>query len=57
MSNDVRDTSVTQLMSFNFANFVFSLLSRYSVNDETTFGVVEDSEMFVGFLDGDDIWS
>jgi len=55
MSDDVWNLSLTNFLLDNFAELESSFLSVNSVWDESTLDIVEDSEMFVGLLDGDNV--
>lgn len=49
------DSALAQLHSLDFAQLVFGLLGLDSVDGEATLGVVDETEVFAGLLDADDI--
>ena len=49
------DATSTELYSLDFSKLVLCFSSLYSVNGKSTFGVVDQSEVLAGLLDGDDI--
>ena len=55
VSENVRDSLGSELVSSDFAEFEVGLFGGDSVDGETTFDVVEESEVLAGSLNGDDI--
>lgn len=55
VGNEVRNTFVANLDAFDFAEFVFGFFGGDAVDGETAFGVVDETEVFAGFFNGDDI--
>lgn len=53
--NEVRDTLLAELDALDLAELVGSLSVGDAVDGETTLGVVDQAEVLVGLLDGDDI--
>lgn len=53
--NQEWDSVLAQLHSLDLSKLVFCLLGLDSVDGETTFGIVDETEMLLGLLDGDDI--
>jgi len=53
--DDVRHTPKSQGDAFDFEEFVFGFVFGDAVDYESTFGVVDDSEVFFRTFDGDDI--
>lgn len=53
MRNQEWDSSFAQLDPLDFAQFVFRLFGRDSVDGEATLGIVNESEGFSGLLDRD----
>jgi hypothetical protein len=49
------DSALAQLDSLDLAELVLSLLGLDSVNGETTLGVVDETEVLAGLVDGDDV--
>ena len=55
VSNDVRNLSLADLLLSDLAELEFSLLCVNSVWLESSLDVIEDSEVFVGLLNGDNV--
>ncbi|KAH3666160.1 hypothetical protein OGAPHI_004349 [Ogataea philodendri] len=55
VGNNVRDTLLTKLDLLDLAQFVRSLLGSDSVDSESTFNIVDESEVLVGSIQSDDI--
>ena len=49
------DSALAQLNALDFAKLVFCLFCLNSVNGEATLGIVDETEVFVGLVNGDDI--
>lgn len=56
VGDEERNSLGSELDFLDLEELVGSLLSGDSVNGESTFDVVEESEVFTGLLDGDDIY-
>jgi len=55
VSDEVGDSLRAELDAFDFAKFVFCFFGGDAVDCETAFDVVDQAEIFVGFVDGDDV--
>lgn len=55
MGDDERNTLCTELDLSDLAEFVLALFSCDAVDGVTTFGVVDETEVLSGLLDGDDV--
>jgi len=56
MSDDVRDTAVTDSNLANLKEFVAGLFGCNAVDGETTLDIVKETEVFPRLLDGNDIY-
>jgi hypothetical protein len=55
MRNQVWDSSSTKLNTLDLAKFVFCLSLFDSVDGESAFGIVDQTEVFASLVNGDDI--
>ena len=55
VGDDVRDTLLAELVSLDLQELVRSLFRGDSVDGESTLDVVQQSEVFTGSLNGDDV--
>ena len=55
VGNEVRDTLLAELVGLDLQELVRSLFRGDSVDGESTLDVVQQSEVFTGSLDGDDV--
>lgn len=53
--NQEWDPALAELDALDLAQLVFSLLGLDAVHGEATLGVVDETEVFAGLLDGDDV--
>jgi len=52
-----RDTALTKLNAFDLTELVFCLFGRDAVDCEASLDIVDETEIFVGFFNCDDIWN
>jgi hypothetical protein len=55
VSDEVGDSSFTKLHTFDFAEFVFSFFGGDAVDCEATFNIVNEPEMFVCLINGNNV--
>lgn len=55
VGDEVRNTLSTKLDAANLAKLVASLLLRNTVDGEATLGIVDETEVLAGLLDGDNV--
>lgn len=52
----VRNPCFSKLHALDFTKLVFALFGGDAVNSETAFDIVHQTEVFIGFLNGDNIY-
>jgi len=55
VGDEVGDSFCAELDAFDFAKFVFCFFGGDAVDCETAFDVVDQAEILVSFVDGDDV--